>query len=292
MNLFLDSFWRALAYCLRPRVIALSLLPLLLMVGLSGALAFFFWESAIQTVQSWLGQQQVLQDLLQWVETLIGSQMRSVLAPLLVLVLTLPFIIIATLLLVSWLMTPALVTLVAERRFATLARHRGGSFWRSVLLGLGASLMATLALLMSLPLWFIPPLVMVLPPLIWGWLTYRVMTYDVLAEHASPEERSELVRRYRLWLLAIGVLTGYLGAAPGMIWALGAMAIVLAPLLVPAAIWIYTFVFAFSALWFAHFAMAALAEQRARAKTAADLPPPASTEALASSPQESNDALH
>lgn len=290
MNLFLDSFWRALAYCLRPRVIALSLLPLLLMVGLSGALAFFFWESAIQTMQSWLGQQQVLQDLLQWVETLIGSQMRSVLAPLLVLVLTLPLMIIATLLLVSWLMTPALITLVAERRFATLARHRGGSFWRSVLLGLGSSLMATLALLMSLPLWFIPPLVMVLPPLIWGWLTYRVMTYDVLAEHASPEERRELIRRHRLWLLGIGVLTGYLGAAPGMIWALGAMAIVLAPLLVPVAIWIYTFVFAFSALWFAHFALAALAEMRSRATVPAELPQPVSTDLLEPPLQEASDA--
>ena len=28
MNLFLDSFWRAIAYCVHPRVIVLSLLPL------------------------------------------------------------------------------------------------------------------------------------------------------------------------------------------------------------------------------------------------------------------------
>ena len=35
MNLFLDSFWRALAYCIRPRVIALSFLPLFLMIALT-----------------------------------------------------------------------------------------------------------------------------------------------------------------------------------------------------------------------------------------------------------------
>jgi hypothetical protein len=144
-----------------------------------------------------------------------------------------------------------------------MERRHGSSFWNNVLLGIGASLLAAMALLFSMPLWFIPPLVVVLPPLIWGWLTYRVMVNDVLAEHASVEERTEIIRRYRFWLLAIGVLTGYMGAAPGMVWAVGAMAIVFAPLLLPLAIWIYTFVFAFSALWFAHFCLTALAALRA-----------------------------
>jgi hypothetical protein len=274
MNLFLDSFWRALAYCLRPRVIALSILPLLLLVGLSGALAFFFWEPAIQTVQAWMGDLPMLQEMLRWAESLGGGQLRNVLAPLLVLTLTLPLIIILTLLLVAWFMTPAMVTLVAERRFPALERRRGGTFWRGVLLGLGSSLLATAALLMSLPLWFIPPLVMVLPPLIWGWLAYRVMVYDVLAEHASTEERLEIMRRHRGWLLIIGVLTGYMGAAPGMVWAVGALAVIMAPLLVPVAIWIYTFVFSFAALWFAHFALGALAALRAQAAPS-PLPAPA-----------------
>ena len=33
MKPLLDAFWRAAAYCLHPRVIVLSLLPLVLMVG-------------------------------------------------------------------------------------------------------------------------------------------------------------------------------------------------------------------------------------------------------------------
>jgi hypothetical protein len=35
MKLLLDSFWRAAAYCLHPRVSALSVLPLVLMAGLA-----------------------------------------------------------------------------------------------------------------------------------------------------------------------------------------------------------------------------------------------------------------
>jgi len=61
----------------------------------------------------------------------------------------------------------------------------------------------------------------------------------------------------------MGELTGYLGAAPSLLWASGALAIVFAPVLVPLAVWIYTLVFAFSALWFAHYALVALQGLRA-----------------------------
>jgi hypothetical protein len=267
MNLLFDSFWRALAYCVHPRVIALSLLPLLLTVALYAVGVYFFWDNAIQSLQAWLGEWSLMGGLMRWLQSMGFNHLRNVVGPLLMLLLSLPIVIVLALLSVSWLMTPSMVSLVSERRFPQLERRRGGSFWRSVSLGLGASLMAALALAVSVPLWLIPPLFLILPPLIWGWLTYRVMVYDVLAEHASHEERIALTRDHRLWLLTIGVITGYLGAAPGLVFAFGAMAVVFAPVLVPLAIWIYTLVFAFSALWFAHFCLGALADSRLKEDT-------------------------
>jgi len=41
MRLLLDSFWRAVAYCMLPRVIVLSLLPLGWMVVLAAGLGYF-----------------------------------------------------------------------------------------------------------------------------------------------------------------------------------------------------------------------------------------------------------
>jgi hypothetical protein len=263
MNLFLDSFWRALAYCLHPRVIALSLMPLALMIGLSAAMIFFFWDPALDAIRNWLTEWALMESLLRWLESVGFGNLRSVVAPLLLLMLALPAIIILSLLSVAWFMTPSIVSLVAKRRFDGMARLHGGSFWNGVLQGIGSSVLAALALLFSMPLWLIPPLVLVLPPLIWGWLNYRVMSHDVLAVHASREEMAEIIRRHRFWMLTIGVLAGFIGAAPSMVWAVGAVAIVMAPLLVPLAIWIYTFVFAFSSLWFAHYALAALAALRA-----------------------------
>jgi len=120
-------------------------------------------------------------------------------------------------------------------------------------------------MVVSMPLWLVPPLILVLPPLIWGWLTYRVFAFDALAEHATRDERRELLQRHRMPLLAIGVATGFLGAAPSLLWASGAMFIAMAPLLVPLAIWIYTLVFAFASLWFVHFLLGALERDRAQA---------------------------
>ena len=264
MSGLLDAFWRAAAYCLHPRVIALSLLPLVLMVAAALGLGYFFWEAALDGVNATLEGLSLVQALFAWLEGIGMRGLKAVLAPLIVVVLATPLIVIAALLAVATLMTPAMLSLVAERRFPTLARKRGGSFAASMVGSLGATVLALGALVVSIPLWFVPPLVLVLPPLIWGWLTYRVLSYDVLADHASRDERLTLMREHRGALLGMGVLTGYLGAAPGLVWASGVLFVALAPVLVPIAIWIYTLVFAFAALWFTHYCLAALQAQRAR----------------------------
>ena len=273
MKLLLDSFWRAAAYCLHPRVIALSVLPLVLMVVGALGLGYLYWDRAIDNVNATLESWSLVTSLFTWLERFDLAGLKSALAPLIVVFLATPVIVVVSLLCVAVLMTPSMLHLVAERRFPALERRHGGSWWTGALGALVATVVALLAMVISLPLWLVPPLVLVLPPLIWGWLTYRVLSYDVLAEHASREERLEIVRRHRPMLLAMGVLAGYLGAAPGLIWASGVMVVALAPVLVPVAIWIYTLVFAFAALWFAHFTLAALEALRAEREPPPVAPP-------------------
>jgi hypothetical protein len=155
-------------------------------------------------------------------------------------------------------MTPSLTRLVADRRFAGLQRKHGGSLMFGLWWTFSSLLLALGALLLTLPMWLVPPLAMLLPALIWGWLTYRVMAFDVLAEFASADERHTLMARHRMSLLGMGVVTGLMGAAPSLVWASGALFAAAFVILVPVAIWIYTLVFAFSSLWFAHYALSAL----------------------------------
>ncbi|MBX3610911.1 MAG: EI24 domain-containing protein [Hydrogenophaga sp.] len=277
MRAMFDAFWRSVAYCLHPRVIALSFLPLVLMVAVSFALGYFFWDSSVAAVAAWFEAFDLIQAFLGWLERMGLGSLRAVFAPMIVLVLATPAIVVLCLLLVASFMTPAMVDLVGQRRFPTLAKLHGGSVLVSIFWSLGSTLLAVVALVLSMPLWLIPPLVLVLPPLIWGWLTYRVFAFDALATHASADERRHILREHRATLLVMGVLSGYLGAAPSLLWASGAMFIALAPLLVPAAIWIYTLVFAFASLWFAHFALAALERMRATASVEVLDPEPALT---------------
>lgn len=280
MRLLIDSFWRAAAYCLHPRVIALSLLPLVLMIGVALGLGYFFWDPVVAWVGARVESYAWVSSLLTWLEGLGLDGLKKFLAPLIVVCALTPLIVVGSLLVVAALMTPAMLSLVAERRFQALERRHGGSATAGALAALFSTLAALIALVISVPLWFVPPLVLILPPLIWGWLTYRVMTYDVLAEHATKEERRELIRRHRSSLLGMGILTGYLGAAPSLVWASGVLFLALAPVLLPVAIWIYTLVFAFSALWFSHYGLSALQALRHEREPAVVPPEPAAPAAV------------
>ena len=269
MRLLLDSFWRAVAYCLHPRVIVLSLLPLGLMIALATVLGYFYWDAAVAWTRAALDAWPLLAGFWGWIGRFFSGDVAAALAPLVVVFAATPLIVVVSLLVVAGIMAPALTRLVAERRFASLEQKKGASFFGSMARSVGLTVLALLALVVSMPLWLIPPLVLILPPLIWGWLTYRVMSFDALAEHASPEERDTLLRAHRLPLLGIGVLCGYLGAAPSIVWASGLLFAAAFFVLAPMAIWIYTLVFAFSALWFAHYCLDALAQLRAQRAAAA-----------------------
>ena len=262
MKLMIDSFWRAFAYCLHPKVVLLSLLPLILMAVIVTGLGALYWDVALNHVRTWMEVSPVLAWGSTWLERMGLLNLKAVIAPLVIILAVTPVVMIMSLLAVSFMMTPALVNLVDARRFQNLERKQGGAVWQSLVWTLMSVILAMGALILTLPLWWIPPLAMLLPALIWGWLTYRVMTYDVLAEHASKQERVELMRRYRFQLLGMGVLTGAMGAAPSLVWASGALFAAAFVILIPIAVWIYTLVFVFSALWYVHFLLVALSDLR------------------------------
>jgi len=269
MRLLFDSFWRALAYTLHARVMAYSLLPLGLMVVLALGWGYYFWEPSVGWVRETLVTWAWVQLVLGWLHMQGSPDVFVTLAPLLVILAITPMLVVLSLLAVTWMMTPLLVKLVARRRFHGLERRHGATLLASVGWTLGCVLLATLAFVLTLPLWLVPPLVMIIPPLVWGWLTYRLMAFDALAQHASREERIEVMRRHRLPL--------HLGAVPSLFWASGALMAAAFLLLLPLAIWIYSVIFAFTSLWFAHYTLTALRDLRAE---------PLATEATPVSPRD------
>ena len=81
MMLFMDYFWRALAYCLHPKVIMLSLLPLILMAVIVTGLGAMYWDLAVDTVRTGMEAGPVLGWAWTWLERVGLLNLKTVLAP-------------------------------------------------------------------------------------------------------------------------------------------------------------------------------------------------------------------
>lgn len=108
MNLFLDAFWRAVAYCLHPRVIVLSLLPLLLTVALAGGLGYYFWDNTLEWVRGALEASTLVNTVWDWLQSVGAGGLKLALAPLIVIFAVTPILVMLSLLTVALLMTPLL----------------------------------------------------------------------------------------------------------------------------------------------------------------------------------------
>lgn len=268
MNDLLRSFGRALASALHPRMLWLTFLPFIVSAVVWGVLLWFSWQPLVDAARAALDGFALTALLYKFFNAIGASQLHAVVAPFVVVSLAIPLIVLTVLLLIATLSMPAVVSHLSKRQFASLEMKRGGSLVGSVFNSLWAAFASIALLIVTVPLWLIPPFFALLPPVIWGWLTYRVMTYDALALHASAGERRALVRKHRWPLLGIGVASGLLGTVPTFIWVSSIWMMVLFPFVAAAMIWVYAFILVFSALWFGFYCLRALQDERAAAANA------------------------
>ena len=262
MQLVMTSFGRALLSQLHFRMLLLTIWPFLLSLLLWGVVLWLGLQPMIDWLQAWFADNNLFQSAASVLGWFGLGTLKTVLVPLIAMWLLLPLMVVTALVFVGAIAMPAIVKHVSDRHYPQLARLRGGSLAGSLSMSLGSFLVFAALWLVTLPLNAVPLLAFVLQPALWGWLTYRVMAYDALAEHASVEERRALMRTHRWPLLAIGIAAGAMGAAPTLLWLGGALSVILFPLLAGVSIWLYVLVFVFSGLWFQHYVLAALQRQR------------------------------
>ena len=253
------SFGLALVGTMHPRMLWLSLRPFLIVAVLWGCLIWLTWTPVLESLSIFL----TTSIFTSWIqEGLIWAgfeNARAWIAPLFFVMLIIPLITISLLVLIAFSTVPTIVRIVARQsNYHGLESKRGGGLLGSLVYTLWSALICLVLVMLTLPVWWVPPLVAILPPLLWGWLTMRLMSYDVLAQHASNEERDLLLEKYRWPLLTMGIASGMLGAVPTFFWATSALALVLFPIVSFVALWVYSLIFVFAALWFSHFLLDAL----------------------------------
>jgi hypothetical protein len=266
MNDLLRSFVRAVANVFHPRMLWLTLMPFGVATVVWGGLLWFFWQTLTGAANGWLEGWALTSAMYRLFDAVGFSALHAVIAPFLVVIMTIPLIVVTVLLLIATLSMPGVVKLLTRQsrgHYASLEERHGGSWYGSLGHSLVTTAVCLVLLAVTLPLWLIPPFFALIPPLLWGWLTYRVMTYDALALHASAEERRAIVRDGRWPLLAIGIVSGLLSSVPTMLWAWSVWLLPLFPVVAAVTIWAYAFILVFSALWFAHYCLHALERLRA-----------------------------
>jgi hypothetical protein len=268
MGAVLNAYGRALASQLSGKMLLLSIIPFLLSVALWSVLLYAGLQPLIDYVQTLFENHDGYKASGALLSTLGLGMLKTMVVPLVAMLLLLPLMILTSLLFMGIVAMPAIGRHVSARRFVTLEMKQGGSLLGSLGLNLGSVLLFMLLWLLSLPLYFFPPLALAAQVLLWGWLTARVMSYDALAAHASVAERMAIVKVHRWPLLAIGMVSGAAGAVPGMVWIGGAlMSVVLFPFLAMISIWLYLVIFIFTGLWFQYYCLQALHELRAQANS-------------------------
>ena len=266
MQQVFKSFGLALVGTMHPRMLWLSLRPFLIVSILWGGLIWLTWTPALEMLSIFLTTSiftSWIQDGLIWAGF---ENARAWIAPLFFVMLMIPLISISLLVFIAFTTVPTIVKVVTRQHaYKDLERKQGGGFFGSLIYTIWSALICLALVMLTLPVWWVPPLVAVLPPLLWGWLTMRLMSYDVLAQHATAQERDTLLHQHRWALLAMGIFSGMLGAVPTFFWATSALALVLFPIVSFVALWIYSLIFVFAALWFTHYLLEALKELRREA---------------------------
>ncbi|PLZ02795.1 hypothetical protein CY652_09730 [Burkholderia sp. WAC0059] len=264
MNDLLRSFGRALSGVFHPVMLLLTFVPFFAATLIWGGLLYVFWQPLVNVTRVWLEHWSWTVMLYRLFDWLGFGSLRAVVAPFVVIALAIPLIVMTVLLFIVMLSMPRVIRHLSTKQFAALEKRRGGSWYGSLAYALWTALVCLALLTLTLPLWLVPPFFALIPPLLWGWLTYRVMTYDALALHASADERRALVRGHRLPLLAIGIASGLLGSLPTAIWVSSAWLVLFFPVVTALTIWIYAFILVFTALWFGHYCLRALQRMRAQ----------------------------
>lgn len=155
-----------------------------------------------------------------------------------------PLIYVTALLLLAVVALPRMMTIVAARDYPDVSRQgtAAAAFVGSLGNTVAAGAVFLVGWLLTLPLLLVPGGLLVLPLLWNAWLNQRTFRFDVLAEHATADERNHLIRLERPRFRLAGIASALVAYVP------------IVNLLAPA----------FAALLFTHLGLSALRRLRTK----------------------------
>lgn len=232
---------RALVSQLKPKMLGALLLPFLVAVLGAVLLLWLFWTPLKDHIAIWLTQWGVLDgqtDL--WIISVGLLAVKTIIIPLLTAGALLPLAGIAGLIVSAVMVMPLALSFVQKKHYPELKKQGQNALTYSVGNALWVGVLFIVGWMLTLPLWLIAPLALILPIFWWTFAFTRLLRVDSIVEHASKAERQVLLKRHNRAYWVIGLSMSLLNLFPPF--------------------WVVLPVF--SALTFAHFNLAALADLR------------------------------
>jgi uncharacterized protein involved in cysteine biosynthesis len=237
MNDVLRALGSAFASVLHPKMLTLTIWPMLVALLMWLGLAWLHWE----TWSHWLGELFAGSFVRDWLPQRGVADLLRYASLLLLFALIAPLVLITAVLIAAVIAMPLIVNFVATRDFPALERRHGGTLTGSVANALISVLVFAGLWVVTLPLWLTGVLAPVLPVVLSAYLNQRLFRFDALSDHASADEYRAILDASWGRMYVLGLLLALLYAVPVL------------NLLVPV----------LSGLAFTHFGLAELAKLRA-----------------------------
>jgi Etoposide-induced protein 2.4 (EI24) len=193
-----------------PKMLALLLGPFLLSIFIWAGVAWLVWDPLTLSIGSFLFDGGLLGKLNAWLASVGMPAPKSWLPKFMTFMLVLPLMFVSAVVLTSLLAMPVVIRHLQKNGYSDVARTGSFAVATSLSNSVGTLLMFTVGYICTIPLWFIPPLIFVVPLLWWAWLNSRILRLDSLLEHASAAEAKQLITKnkgdYRLLGLAVAAL--------------------------------------------------------------------------------------
>ena len=234
------AFKRAVVSQCHPKMLMALLLPFV--IALLGAIGLLwaFWTPLTAWLNMQVADWEIVNQVDQWLLAVGLFSIKLYLIPLLAVGILLPLSGILGLVIAAIFVMPIVLRHLERREYQGLVRQGQFSTAVSGWNALWVGLLFAVGWVITMPLWIIPPFAVLLPIFWWSFAFTRMLRVDAIIEHASPQERRLIWRRYNRQLWLIGFILSLINLFPPA-W-----------LILPV----------FSALVFAHFSLEALKQLR------------------------------
>ena len=234
------AFGRAMVSQMQPRMLLALLLPFAAALIAMLFFARFLWEPLADWLDVFITQSTLMTDMESW---MAGVGLFSVTVYLVHIAM---FVIMVTigssigLLIAAILVMPMVVGHVARTDYPELERRGSQVFISSMINSAKVVAVFIVGWVLTLPLWLIPPVAILLHVFWWAYAFTHMLRFDALVEHATRQERAQIIARRRSGGWLIGTICAMINLIP-LTW-----------IVLPV----------FTSLVYAHHGLSALSQQR------------------------------